>query len=191
MVDGTGDGVVRIDIGAYESQGVPHFSPGDYTRDGVVNACDYLLWRDTLGSHVAPFSGADGNGNGLIDGDDYTVWLSHFGAGLVFTLGSGGSAGFAATEPSAPAPSSGASLVFVSQPPASPGVDSHPTARRAKSAPTADAARDDALVAWLAGRPHDATTHSHFDDSPVDGCEGGDGDAIDEAIDAAFAAIGV
>ena len=56
---------------------------GDYSHDGVVDAADYSVWRDLLGSttHLA----ADGNGNGIIDAGDYTVWASHFGP----TAGSG------------------------------------------------------------------------------------------------------
>ena len=36
--------------------------PGDYTREGKVDASDYVLWRDTLGTSATFFSGADGDG---------------------------------------------------------------------------------------------------------------------------------
>ncbi len=36
--------------------------PGDYTRDGVVDAADYSLWRDSLGA-TGPNLAADGNGD--------------------------------------------------------------------------------------------------------------------------------
>ena len=85
MVDGNADGVVRIDIGAYESQGVPSFAPGDYNQNGVVDTLDYVLWRDKLGREVPPLSGADGSGNGRVDQADYDVWVSHFGQTLVIT----------------------------------------------------------------------------------------------------------
>lgn len=65
--DGTGDGSVRIDIGAYESQGMPEFTPGDFNRDGFVDARDYTVWRVALGSRTAPFAGADASGNGIVD----------------------------------------------------------------------------------------------------------------------------
>jgi hypothetical protein len=79
-------GGLRIDIGAYESQGVPTFAPGDYNQNGVVDAADYVVWRKTLGDTVVePFSGADGNGNSMIDESDYQVWRSNFGATLRVT----------------------------------------------------------------------------------------------------------
>jgi len=50
--------------------------PGDYNRNGVVDAEDYLLWRKTLGTN---FLVADGNENGQVDSGDYDVWREHFG----------------------------------------------------------------------------------------------------------------
>lgn len=52
---------------------------GDFTRDGQVDAADYVAWRDSLGTHVANGTAADGNLNGVIDSGDYLVWRSHFG----------------------------------------------------------------------------------------------------------------
>jgi hypothetical protein len=53
---------------------------GDYNHNGVVDAADYVLWRDTLGQTASPVgSGADGNANGTIDVGDYTFWRGHFG----------------------------------------------------------------------------------------------------------------
>jgi hypothetical protein len=52
---------------------------GDYNLNGVVDAADYAVWRDTLGAAVTAFSGADGNGDGTIDAGDYDVWRAHFG----------------------------------------------------------------------------------------------------------------
>ena len=54
--------------------------PGDYNRNSVVDAADYVLWRDTLGNVVAAFSGADGNGSGTIDPGDYSLWRGKFRA---------------------------------------------------------------------------------------------------------------
>ena len=53
--------------------------PGDYNRNGMVDAADYVLWRNTLGNVVAAFSGADGNGSGTIDPGDYSLWRGNFG----------------------------------------------------------------------------------------------------------------
>ncbi|MGL4511459.1 MAG: hypothetical protein ACRCT8_00070 [Lacipirellulaceae bacterium] len=51
---------------------------GDYNRDGVVNAADYTVWRDTLGS--TSDLRADGDLNGSIGSNDYTVWRNRYGA---------------------------------------------------------------------------------------------------------------
>jgi hypothetical protein len=61
---------------------------GDYNLNGTVDAADYVIWRDTLGSPVTPSSGADGDGDGMIGSGDYDVWRAHFGA----TAGSGAAA---------------------------------------------------------------------------------------------------
>ncbi|MCO6046806.1 hypothetical protein NG895_23150 [Aeoliella sp. ICT_H6.2] len=71
-----GDGL-RIDMGAYESQGVPDYPVGDYNHDGIANLADYVVWRNHLGSTMN--LAADGSGNQVIDAADYTVWREHFG----------------------------------------------------------------------------------------------------------------
>ena len=58
--------------------GAPNL-PGDYNYDGIVDASDYTVWRDTMGQSVAKGNGADGNGNGLVDAGDYDVWRLYFG----------------------------------------------------------------------------------------------------------------
>ncbi len=58
------------------------FLPGDYNRDGIVDAADYTVWRDSLGQPgLVPYSGPDGDGNGLIDLEDYLLWKANFGRG--------------------------------------------------------------------------------------------------------------
>ncbi len=52
---------------------------GDYNRDGVVDAADYVVWRRTYGTSVTPFDGADGDGSGTVGDEDYPVWMTHFG----------------------------------------------------------------------------------------------------------------
>lgn len=54
---------------------------GDYNANGVVDAADYAVWRDTLGENT--FLAADGNQNGVVDAGDYGVWMAHFGNSLV------------------------------------------------------------------------------------------------------------
>lgn len=58
------------------------FNAGDYNVDGRVDAADYSVWRDSLGSHVEAFSAADGNGNGTIDQADYAHWSNRYGSTL-------------------------------------------------------------------------------------------------------------
>jgi hypothetical protein len=57
----------------------------DYNGNGAVDAADYVLWRETLGSTT--LLDADGNTNGVIDAGDYDVWRANFGT--VFGAGSG------------------------------------------------------------------------------------------------------
>jgi hypothetical protein len=52
---------------------------GDYNGDGLVDAADYTVWRDTLGSTTD--LAADGDGSGAIDAADYSLWRQNFGAG--------------------------------------------------------------------------------------------------------------
>jgi hypothetical protein len=71
---------IVIDIGAYESQGIPVGYPlGDYNRDGIAGSADYVLWRNTRGQMVEPGSGADGDGDGMIGDGDLELWRTHFG----------------------------------------------------------------------------------------------------------------
>jgi hypothetical protein len=55
--------------------------PGDYNRNGVVDAGDYVIWRRTSGQFGSNLA-ADGNGNGQVDLGDYMVWRNNFGATL-------------------------------------------------------------------------------------------------------------
>jgi hypothetical protein len=52
--------------------------PGDYNRNGRVDAADYVVWRDTLG-HLGTSLPADGNRNNIVDAGDYTLWRANFG----------------------------------------------------------------------------------------------------------------
>ena len=54
---------------------------GDYNYDGVVDAADYVVYRDTLGS--TDNLAADGSGNGVVDAADAVVWREHFGLSAV------------------------------------------------------------------------------------------------------------
>jgi hypothetical protein len=76
----------------------PATVPGDYNGNGIVDAADYVLWRNTLTQPVSPGTGADGNSNGMVDEADYQFWRGRFGntAGV----GSGVMATAAVPEPS-------------------------------------------------------------------------------------------
>jgi Glucose / Sorbosone dehydrogenase len=85
------DGMIRAVVGAASAV------PGDYNRDGNVDAADYVVWRKSMGQQVAAFGGADGSGNGIIDPADYDFWRARFGN----TLGSGVADPAAVPEPGA------------------------------------------------------------------------------------------
>ena len=61
--------------------------PGDYNLDGLVDAADFTLFRDTLGS-TQPGSPADHDGNGVVDIDDFAGFTNNFGAGGASAVGS-------------------------------------------------------------------------------------------------------
>jgi hypothetical protein len=56
---------------------VPAPAQGDFNGNGSVDAADYIIWRNTLGT-TANLS-ADGNANHIIDPADYDLWQSRFG----------------------------------------------------------------------------------------------------------------
>jgi CSLREA domain-containing protein len=68
----------RIDIGAFELQPTGGLV-GDFNRNGVVDAGDYVVGRKQSGSTVVPASGADGNGDGKVNDADLVLWRSNFG----------------------------------------------------------------------------------------------------------------
>lgn len=76
--------------------------PGDFNRDGLVDAADYIMWRKTSGQQVTPGSGADGNNDGWVDDGDFNVWRTNVGSG------SPGGAGSSSGDNAAPEPGFGA-----------------------------------------------------------------------------------
>ncbi|MEX0641211.1 MAG: PEP-CTERM sorting domain-containing protein [Pirellulales bacterium] len=52
---------------------------GDFNGNNVVDAADYIVWRNSLGCSTTACISADGNHNGTIDQSDYAVWRAHFG----------------------------------------------------------------------------------------------------------------
>ena len=55
---------------------------GDYNGNGAVDAADYTVWRDTLGSTTDLRANGDNTGasTGKIDQADYIIWKSNFGS---------------------------------------------------------------------------------------------------------------
>jgi hypothetical protein len=67
--------------------------PGDYNRDGIVDAADYVVWRKNIGADF--LMNRDPNATDSVGQDDYTFWRSHFGN----TAGTGSGANANATVP--------------------------------------------------------------------------------------------
>jgi hypothetical protein len=78
---------------------------GDYNNDGVVNAADYVVWRNNEGTdNVLP----NDELGGTIGTDQYNQWRDNFGNGLA---GSGSASQTAVPEPSTAAVLAGGMLV--------------------------------------------------------------------------------
>ena len=50
---------------------------GDYNANGIIDAADYNVWRDTFGQQ-GPGLAADGNGDGVVNVSDYNIWRDGF-----------------------------------------------------------------------------------------------------------------
>ncbi len=63
---------------------------GDYNLDGRVDAADYSVWRDTLGSTNDLRANGDNTGAsiGVVDEADYTAWKNNFGTASSATAAS-------------------------------------------------------------------------------------------------------
>lgn len=48
----------------------------DFNSDGLVDAADYTLWRDSVGT---PSLLADADGSGAVDQADYQIWRQYYG----------------------------------------------------------------------------------------------------------------
>ena len=56
----------------------PAILPGDYNSDGVVDAADYTVWSDQVGTTTLP--NRDPSATGPVGQFDYLVWKTNFGA---------------------------------------------------------------------------------------------------------------
>ena len=182
-----GDGITDLAVGAHgddtgavsgTNRGAVHVLflkplsaaslPGDYNQDSVVNAADYTVWRDTLGSMTDLRANGDntGAGAGVINEADYDFWKAHFGE-MLPGMGSGALAAVSTAGQASSGTKIAALTKSVShgvQPQLSPAgavvqADRPPNniLRRAMYDRAAVAAsQDNALAAWLASRPQGA-----------------------------------
>jgi surface-anchored protein len=92
----------RIGLGQVSGSGVFTFLvgivDGDYNRDGAVDAVDYTVWRNALGTNGSGLA-ADGNNNQSVDAADYTVWKTNYGNSSPTSAGSGAGGIAAVPEP--------------------------------------------------------------------------------------------
>jgi hypothetical protein len=72
--------------------------PGDYNRNGKVDAGDYVVWRKMLGQMGTGLP-ADGSGNGVVDQADLAFWKANFG-----DIGGSGSSQAARSSAAVPEP---------------------------------------------------------------------------------------
>ncbi len=71
------DAAAMVDIGWMLVEPEAPNLVGDYNNDGTVDAADYTVFRDSLGSTSQ--LAADGSNNGVVDVDDYNLWVNAYG----------------------------------------------------------------------------------------------------------------
>jgi endoglucanase len=71
-----------------------HVVAGDFNGNGIVDAADYTVWRDSFGQTGAGLA-ADADVNGVVNQADYDLWAANFG----HTSGAGSLAHGAISEP--------------------------------------------------------------------------------------------
>ncbi len=59
---------------------LPAGVPGDYNSNGVVDAADYVIWRDHLGTSFQLTNEVAGTTPGTVTQEDYTAWRARFGS---------------------------------------------------------------------------------------------------------------
>src|SRR5690606_18819448 len=54
---------------------------GDFNEDGVVDAADYVVWRNHVGEPNELALGGNGSGGGGVDIADYELWKTNYSSG--------------------------------------------------------------------------------------------------------------
>ncbi|WP_197526394.1 autotransporter-associated beta strand repeat-containing protein [Botrimarina colliarenosi] len=83
--DGRGSFIVNYE-GLTDLVSLSNFTEGvlgDFNGDGFVDAADYTVWRDNLGSADETSIGNAGDGLNGVDQEDYLVWKANYGATAV------------------------------------------------------------------------------------------------------------
>jgi Matrixin len=85
------DAAALVDVG-WEIE-LPQPLPGDYNGNGMVDASDYSIWRNSLGSTTDLRANGDNTGAsaGKIDAADYVIWKVNYGRHI--GSGAGGASG--------------------------------------------------------------------------------------------------
>jgi hypothetical protein len=81
--NGTRLRLVVAPAGSGGGGGGAFLSFGDFNNDGIIDAADYTVWRDTLGSTTD--LRADADGDGLISAFDREIWLLNYGVSFAST----------------------------------------------------------------------------------------------------------
>jgi hypothetical protein len=64
----------------------PNAIAGDYDSNGTIGAGDYARWRADFGKYVAKGGGPDGSRDGVVDARDYVLWRKALGGGNNFAF---------------------------------------------------------------------------------------------------------
>jgi hypothetical protein len=87
------------DTGSITVSAAPAGVPGDYSNNGVVDAADYVMWRNNLGLTVTLPNEVSGITPGTVTTHDYDAWRARFGR--TSAAGAGTFVSSAVPEPSA------------------------------------------------------------------------------------------
>jgi hypothetical protein len=79
---------VQVLEGLVPLEPAPEGLVGDYNEDHIVNAADYVVWRNSEGTAFA-LPNRDPMASGDVGPDDYAAWVAHFGETMAVTAVTG------------------------------------------------------------------------------------------------------